>query len=226
MSNICVDTTLVKGLAEHFSAHATRDNNTSPRLAHTEMLKPGDSPLLVEVAKLVTPKLAELGAVLFGERLAWAIEEMWVNVLETGGQSDPAWLYQLAHGAGQNLLALRYGMLAAEIASTSLAFERSAELYASCLTLTDAPEQLAKLWVKLGLALARCRRGGQAADAYMKASEYVAETERVPLLQLAASHLLRSGRYTEGEGLVQRIIEALHIDMPATKAGYYAAIAW
>jgi len=76
---------LVKGLAEHFSAHATRDNNTSPRLAHTEMLKPGDSPLLIEAAKFLAPKLADFGAVLFGERLAWAIKELWVNVLETGG---------------------------------------------------------------------------------------------------------------------------------------------
>jgi hypothetical protein len=77
---------LVSGLVEHFSALAHRENNSSANLSHTAMLKPGDSPLLVTVAELVTPKLADFGAVLFGERLGWSVKEMWVNVLETGGR--------------------------------------------------------------------------------------------------------------------------------------------
>jgi uncharacterized protein (TIGR02466 family) len=76
---------LVNALVEHFSAHATRDNNTSPRLTHTEMLKPEQSPLYVQAASVLTPYLAEFGAHLFGERIAWSLKEMWVNVLETGG---------------------------------------------------------------------------------------------------------------------------------------------
>ena len=31
---------LVAGLVQHFSALATRDNNSSSRLSHTEMLRP------------------------------------------------------------------------------------------------------------------------------------------------------------------------------------------
>ena len=77
---------LVRGLVEHFSALADRDNSSSPSLSHTAMLKPGDSPLLVTVAAVVTPKLADFGALLFGERLGWSIKEMWVNVLDTGGR--------------------------------------------------------------------------------------------------------------------------------------------
>ena len=50
------------------------------------MLRPSDSPLLVEAAALVTPLLAEFGALLFGERLGWSLKEMWVNVLDTGGR--------------------------------------------------------------------------------------------------------------------------------------------
>jgi hypothetical protein len=76
---------LVKGLAEHFSALADRENNSSPNLSHTAMLRPGDSPLLVEAAALITPLLTDFGAVLFGERLGWSLKEMWVNVLGTGG---------------------------------------------------------------------------------------------------------------------------------------------
>jgi Putative 2OG-Fe(II) oxygenase len=77
---------LVSRLVEYFTARATRDNNSSTNLSHTEMLRPGDSPLLVDVAKLVTPKLIEFGVHLFGERLVWSPTEMWVNVLDAGGR--------------------------------------------------------------------------------------------------------------------------------------------
>lgn len=77
---------LVGGLVEHFSTLAVRENNSSTSLSHTEMLRPGDSPLFVEAAALIAPKLADFGALLFGERLGWSIKEMWVNVLDTGGR--------------------------------------------------------------------------------------------------------------------------------------------
>jgi uncharacterized protein (TIGR02466 family) len=76
---------LVQGLAAHFSAQAVRDNNASANLTHTAMLKPSDSPLLIEAARLITPRLSEFGALLFGEGLGWSLKEMWVNVLDTGG---------------------------------------------------------------------------------------------------------------------------------------------
>ncbi len=81
-----LDGALVRGLVEHFSAAADRENSSSPKLSHTAMLKPSDSPLLVAAAALITPKLAEFGALLFGERLGWSLKEMWVNVLDAGGR--------------------------------------------------------------------------------------------------------------------------------------------
>lgn len=78
--------TLVDALAAHFGAQAVQDNNASGQLSHTRMLQPGDSPLLVEAARLLTPRLAEFGALLFGERLGWSLKEMWVNVLDHGGR--------------------------------------------------------------------------------------------------------------------------------------------
>jgi hypothetical protein len=80
-----LDSTLVTGLVEHFSSLAVAANNTSPNLTHTQMLQPGDSPLLVAAAALITPKLVDFGALLFGERIGWSLKEMWVNVLHTGG---------------------------------------------------------------------------------------------------------------------------------------------
>lgn len=77
---------LVQGLVAHFAAQADRDNSSSPNLSHTAMLRPADSPLLVEAAAGITPRLAEFGALLFGERLGWSLKEMWVNVLDAGGR--------------------------------------------------------------------------------------------------------------------------------------------
>src|SRR5262245_9733427 len=74
------------GLVQHFSRLASEENNSSANLAHTKMLQPGDSPLLVEVASMITPKLIEFGVLLFGERIGWSIKEMWVNVLDPGGR--------------------------------------------------------------------------------------------------------------------------------------------
>jgi hypothetical protein len=81
-----LDDALVAGLVTHFSAQAGLPNNSSQNLAHTSMLQPGDSPLLVQAAALITPKLSDFGSLLFGERLGWSIKEMWVNVLDTGGR--------------------------------------------------------------------------------------------------------------------------------------------
>jgi hypothetical protein len=77
---------LVQGLAEHFAARADRDNSSSQQLSHTALLTPADSPLLGVAAALITPKLAEFGIHLFGQRLGWSIKEMWVNVLDANGR--------------------------------------------------------------------------------------------------------------------------------------------
>jgi hypothetical protein len=76
---------LVDALLVHFSTRAVNDNNTSPKLTHTRVLQPSDSPLLVDAAAAITPHLVDFGALLFGERLGWSLKEMWVNLLATGG---------------------------------------------------------------------------------------------------------------------------------------------
>ena len=80
-----LDARLVERLVAHFSERASQDNNSSANLSHTRMLKPSESPLFGQAAVLCTPKLIEFGVHLFGERLGWALKEMWVNVLDHGG---------------------------------------------------------------------------------------------------------------------------------------------
>jgi hypothetical protein len=81
-----LDSLLASGLATHFSALAGVGNQGSAALSHTRLLHPGDSPLLVDAAQAISPRLGDFGLHLFGERLGWSIKEMWVNVLEPGGR--------------------------------------------------------------------------------------------------------------------------------------------
>jgi uncharacterized protein (TIGR02466 family) len=76
---------LVDSLVQHFSALGVSLNKASGNLSHTEMLRPDDSPLFQEVATLITPKIVDMGALMFGERLGWSVKEMWVNLMDTGG---------------------------------------------------------------------------------------------------------------------------------------------
>jgi len=81
-----LDPSLTQALVAHFGKLAVCNNNSSPNLSHTEMLRPTDSPLFIEAAATISPKLVDFGALMFGEVMPWAIKEMWVNVLDEGGR--------------------------------------------------------------------------------------------------------------------------------------------
>lgn len=65
---------LVSRLVAHFSTLAHNDNSSSPNLSHTQVLRPADSPLFVEAAVAITPKLADFGLLMMGERLGWSVK--------------------------------------------------------------------------------------------------------------------------------------------------------
>jgi hypothetical protein len=154
------------------------------------------------------------------------IQAALLRALLRDGSGDAAWLHELAWRAGEQEQALLYGVRAAQTSSEKLAFERAAELYERCVLLARSKPALATLWKQLALAYAHCGRGPQAADAYLKASELAPAAERATLLQLAASHLLRSSRFDEGERLVQQTLAAMNIQIPTSEIGLYAAIGW
>ena len=141
--------------------------------------------------------------------------------------ADPAWLHVLALGANQRGPALRYALAAAERAFASLAFERAAELYRTCLELDEsAAADSGVLWTKLGHALACCCRGVAAAEAYQEAAKRVPPSEAAAWTRLAASHLLRSGRFEEGELLVSEVLAGMDVHIPESDAALLAAIVW
>jgi len=76
---------LVTALADQVRAERRNRNDRSEMLSHTEIVNPSSSPLFAEVVELLQPKLAEFGVLLFGDRMAWFVKEMWTNVLGAGG---------------------------------------------------------------------------------------------------------------------------------------------
>jgi len=76
---------LVTALADQVRAERRNRNDRSEMLSHTEIVNPAASPLFAEVVALLQPKLAEFGVLLFGDRMAWFVKEMWTNVLGPGG---------------------------------------------------------------------------------------------------------------------------------------------
>jgi tetratricopeptide (TPR) repeat protein len=153
------------------------------------------------------------------------IHEQLLRTLECSGAAEPDWLHTLALGAGQHEAALAYGQAAAARAAASLAFERAAGLYRKCLELVPAAAS-GELWNQLSLALARCGRGVEAAEAALEGATHVPGEQRVASLLRAATHLLRSGRFAQGEALVQKVLDAKRIDVPSSDAGLMAAIVW
>jgi hypothetical protein len=147
--------------------------------------------------------------------------------LEYSGRADPDWLYTHAVGAKQRPAALRYGLAAAERAMDKLAFGHAAELYAHCVELCDASESDRGLLVrKWGDALAFSGRGSKAADVYLEAARLSAEPETLELMRLATSHLLRSGRFEQGEALMRRVVAAMGMRVPETPLTLMAAVFW
>jgi tetratricopeptide (TPR) repeat protein len=155
------------------------------------------------------------------------VHENLLRAVEFSGQADSDWLHTLALGANQRAQALHYGLLAAERASATLAFERAAELYQRCLELTDDPAANGgDSWRKLALALACCGRGTRAATAYLEAANHSDPEAALKLTRIAASHLLRSGRFEEGELQVRKVLEAMEIRVPASEGSLMTALAW
>jgi len=79
---------LVANLRNRFSDNAELPNQRSTELTHSSILRPQGDPHLEQLAKHLNPHLVEFGTHLFGERLVWHIQGMWVNVLRTGGRQS------------------------------------------------------------------------------------------------------------------------------------------
>src|SRR6185312_16549736 len=103
------------------------------------------------------------------ERLA--LDRRLLAALRDASTTDMDWLHSLALAVGEKTAAMRYGLIAAARAGEMLAFERAAELYERCLSLSADPSANdGELWHKLALAYAYAGHGSNAADTFLEAS--------------------------------------------------------
>jgi uncharacterized protein (TIGR02466 family) len=79
---------LVRRVIDHSRAAGTERNTKSDLLAHTRVIDPASDQIFRSIGELLNPRLVEFDTLLFGERLVWKIKEMWVNILEPGGQQS------------------------------------------------------------------------------------------------------------------------------------------
>ena len=164
---------------------------------------------------------------LFTEEQRIQVHRSLLSTLEYRGRAEPEWLCSLALGAAEPAAALRYGMVAASRASSMLAFERAAELYGRCLELSEELGTTdGDLVMKLASARDLCGRGSEAADLYLKAADLATGSEASHLYRLAGSHLLRSGRFADGEAMLQRVLTQMGLGLPQSPRALRSAIAW
>lgn len=76
---------LVAALAERAMRQTPVANARSAALFHGVMQHLAGNALLTAVAERLTPTVADFGELLFGERLTWHIQDLWLNALQTGG---------------------------------------------------------------------------------------------------------------------------------------------
>ncbi len=139
------------------------------------------------------------------------------EAFEAADGADPERLVTHWEGAGDVEKAVHYSIRAAKLAEDALAFDHAAGLYQRALYLhVGAGRQRHDLMVKLADALARARRGREAADAYVLASSEAFGGPSIELERKAAEQYLCSGHVEQGLDVVQRVFRAVGLSYPKT----------
>jgi len=140
-----------------------------------------------------------------------------------GHGADPELLAHHFSSAGNPAHAAGYAARAAEVASRALAFVTAARCYELALawgTFSDADKRL--LLVGLAEALANAGRGGEAGDAFLRASDLSTGNERSALRSRAVDQLLRAGQLETGLALGDALLREL--GLPAAQTGRRALV--
>jgi len=138
--------------------------------------------------------------------------------------ADAADLSHHFREAGEHQLAAEHTVAAADEAAKALAFDRAAALYEAALELGVPEHARPDLQRRLGRALASAGRQYEAAQAYLSAAAEVPVDERPALLQSAAELLLTSGHATEGRSVLEQMLAAFSLRLPATQGRALASL--
>jgi hypothetical protein len=147
------------------------------------------------------------------------------HVLEESGSTDHERLSIHCENAGERDKAVNYTLLAARHASESLAFDRAARLFRRVLDLASAnvPNGLHE---ELGEALSNAGRGGEAAAAFLRASQDADPIQRLHLQRRACEQYLRSGQVDEGVALIRGLLRDVGVRYPESRPVLLCSLLW
>ncbi len=151
------------------------------------------------------------------------------EAMMASSDADPELLVMHLEGAGDPVRAATFAVAAAERAEQALAFDRAAGLYAVALAHPPADASLAELWRRRADALVACGRGGDAAEAFVRAADSASDATVGDVLDLrrrAAEQFLFSGRYEEGLRVMRVVLDAVGVSLPGSpRAAILSALA-
>lgn len=149
------------------------------------------------------------------------------SALERERDPSPERLARHWRAAAEPERATVYTLRAARAAFDRLDFERAAELYRAALEIGDfPPSEVMRLRAVIGAALTNAGRPREAADAFLEAAAVSRAAERLDLQRRSAEQLLRGGYLQEGLESMGRVLAAMGMNLPHTRARRVLAFLW
>lgn len=148
-----------------------------------------------------------------------ALHRRLADALEDQPDSDPAEVARHFDEAGEGTLAVASYARAAEVAFASLAFSRSAALYARAVELCPRSETKARTrWtIQRGHALARAGQSAEAARLFTEAAAAVTGPEQVQLQLRASQQLIQSAQLQEGLATARTLLDQLGVPLGGSR---------
>lgn len=142
------------------------------------------------------------------------------RALASAGDADAEALAIHFRAAGDRDRAAEYAQQAAETATSALAFDRAAGMYAMAIELSSTlGRSSARLVLKLAEALVNAGRGRDAALKFLDAARSALPSDALELRRRAAEQLLFSGHIEEGLRVVDTILDQMKMRRPKTRFG-------
>jgi len=147
------------------------------------------------------------------------------RALETDSGPDAIALSHHFRQAGEDQLATRYTIKAAQQAAEALAFDRAAELFRIALDLRALPEaEIPELEASLADVLANAGHLYESAMAYLRATSAAPQDEHFEWTRRAAEHLLTSGHADQGRKVLDQVLQSVGLSVPRSNARAIGAL--
>jgi hypothetical protein len=138
---------------------------------------------------------------------------------EGSGLARPETLVTHYRAAGDNAKTTEYAEVAAERATTALAFDRAAEFFELLANLEQEDERKREWLEKRGEALVNAGQGRKAADAFRAALEFAAsEDVAIKLQTRQAAELIRAAYVDDAMDVLRSLLPKVGVRVPETDA--------